>query len=148
MVIYGHWVIFPCAEILVLGSMSDIGKSTGSLAEAWTWIGTVFNTIPVELCAGAVQLGRGFFAALSIVAGSSNASFPLVLQPKVRGERIIRYSNIIRIVEAEYWYSYSYSGDFFKPNNIRIRIRSIFSNRIIFVFVFGQLFSSNRITFV
>ena len=55
-----------------------------------------------------------------------------------RGKRIIRYSNIIRIVEAEYWYSYSYSGNFFKPNNIRIRIRSPFSNRIIFVFVFGH----------
>ena len=55
-----------------------------------------------------------------------------------RGKRIIRYSNIIRIVEAEYWYSYLYSGDFFKPNTIRIRIRSIFSNRIIFVFVFGR----------
>ena len=40
-----------------------------------------------------------------------------------RGERIIRYSNIIRII--------------FKYQNIRIRIRSIFSNRIIFVFVFG-----------
>ena len=47
-----------------------------------------------------------------------------------RGERIIRYSNIIRILEAEYLYSYSYSGDFLKPNIIRIRIRVIFSNRI------------------
>ena len=54
-----------------------------------------------------------------------------------RGERIIRYSNIIRILEAEYLYSYSYSGDFLKPNIIRIRIRVIFSNRILFVFVFG-----------
>ena len=51
-----------------------------------------------------------------------------------RGERIIRYSNIIRII--------------FEYQNIRIRIRSIFSNRIIFVLVFVQLFSSNQITFV
>merc|ERR1711978_454739 len=43
------------------------------------------------------------------------------------------YSNNIRIPK----YSYSYSVDIFKPNNIRIRIRVIFSNRIIFVFVFG-----------
>ena len=43
-----------------------------------------------------------------------------------RGERIIRYSNIIRILEAEYLYSYSYSGNFFKPNNIHIRIWVIF----------------------
>merc|ERR1711978_741589 len=43
------------------------------------------------------------------------------------------YSNNIRIPK----YSYSYSGDFFKPNNIRIRIRSFFGTRIIFVFVFG-----------
>ena len=42
---------------------------------------------------------------------------------RIRGERIIRYSNIIRII--------------FEYQNIRIRIRSIFSNRIIFVFVFG-----------
>ena len=41
----------------------------------------------------------------------------------IRGERIIQYSNIIRII--------------FEYQNIRIRIRSIFSNRIIFVFVFG-----------
>ena len=34
------------------------------------------------------------------------------------------------------YYSYSYSGDFLKPNIIRIR--QIFSNRISFVFVFGQ----------
>ena len=54
-----------------------------------------------------------------------------------RGERIIRCSNIIRILDAEYLYSYSYSGDFLKPNIIRIRIRAIFSNRILFVFVFG-----------
>ena len=40
-----------------------------------------------------------------------------------RGERIIRYSNIIRII--------------FEYQNIRIRIRSIFSNQIIFLFVFG-----------
>ena len=39
-----------------------------------------------------------------------------------RGERIIRYSNIIQII--------------FEYQNIRIHIRSIFSNRIIFVFVF------------
>ena len=48
-------------------------------------------------------------------------------------ERIVWYSNTfeyIRIIN----YSYSYSV--------------IFSDRIIFVFVFGQLFSSNRITFV
>ena len=38
---------------------------------------------------------------------------------------------------------YSYSGDFFKPNNIRIW--SIFSNRIIFVFVFGRFFKPNNI---
>ena len=44
------------------------------------------------------------------------------------------YSNNIRIPK----YSYSYSVDIFKPNNIRIRIRVIFSNRIIFVFVFGH----------
>merc|ERR1711978_262942 len=43
------------------------------------------------------------------------------------------YSNNIRIPK----YSYSYSVDFFKPNNIRIRIRSFFGTRIIFVFVFG-----------
>ena len=66
---------------------------------------------------------------------------PIQLSPS-RGERIIRYSNIIRIVEAEYKYSYSYSGDFFKPNNIRICIRSKFSNRIIFVFVFGRFFQT------
>ena len=61
----------------------------------------------------------------------------IVLVLIYRGERIIRYSNIIRILEAEYWYSYSYSGDFLKPNIIRIRIRVIFSKRILFVFVFG-----------
>ena len=32
---------------------------------------------------------------------------------------------------------YSYSGDFLKPNIIRIRIRAIFSNWILFVFVLG-----------
>ena len=55
-----------------------------------------------------------------------------------RGERIIRYSNDIRISK----YSYSYSVDIFKPNNIRIRIRVIFSNRIIFVFVFRWFFQT------
>ena len=54
-----------------------------------------------------------------------------------RGERIIWYSNIIRILEAEYLYWYSYSGDFLNPNIIRIRIRVTFWNRILFVFVFG-----------
>ena len=39
-----------------------------------------------------------------------------------RGERIIRYSNNICIVETEQWYSYS--ADIFKPNNIRIRMIS------------------------
>ena len=39
-------------------------------------------------------------------------------------------------LETEY-YSYSYSGDFLKTNIIRIRIRVIFWNRILFVFVFG-----------
>ena len=48
------------------------------------------------------------------------------------------YSNNIRIPK----YSYSYSVDIFKPNNIRIRIRVIFSNRIIFVFVFGWFFQT------
>ena len=57
-----------------------------------------------------------------------------------RGERIIRYSNIIRILEAEYLYSYSYSGDFLKSNIIRIRIRVTFWNRILFVFLFGRFF--------
>ena len=41
-----------------------------------------------------------------------------------RGERIIRYSNIIRILEQN--------------TSIRIRIRVTFFNRILFVFVFGQ----------
>ena len=42
---------------------------------------------------------------------------------KFRGERIIRYSNILRILE---------------PNtSIRIRIWVTFLNRILFVFVFG-----------
>ena len=41
-----------------------------------------------------------------------------------RGERIIRYLNIIQIVAAQHYYSYLYSGDFFKPNNICIRIWS------------------------
>ena len=59
-----------------------------------------------------------------------------------RGERIIRYLNIIRIVEAKYLYSYSYLDDFFKTNNIRICIRSIFSNRMIFIFVFGRFFKT------
>ena len=48
------------------------------------------------------------------------------------------YSNNIRIPK----YSYSYLVDIFKPNNIRIRIRVIFSNRIIFVFVFGWFFQT------
>ena len=34
-------------------------------------------------------------------------------------------------------YSYSHSDDFFKPNTIRIRIRSFLKGRIVFVFVFG-----------
>ena len=59
---------------------------------------------------------------------------------KSLGERIIWYSNIIQIAEAEYKYSYLYSVDIFKPNNIRIRIWSIFSNQIIFVFIFDQFF--------
>ena len=42
-------------------------------------------------------------------------------KPGARGEQIIRYSNIIRIVEAEYQYSYSYLSDFFEPNNICMR---------------------------
>ena len=46
----------------------------------------------------------------------------------IRGERIIRYSNIIRII--------------FEYQIIRIRIRSLFSNRIIFVFVFGWIFQT------
>ena len=65
-----------------------------------------------------------------------------------RGERIIQYLNIIRIVEAEYQYSYSYSGVFFKPNNICIRIWSIFSNRIIFVFVSGHFWKVEKHTFM
>ena len=48
------------------------------------------------------------------------------------------YSNNIQIPK----YSYSYSDDIFKPNNIRVRIRVIFSNRIIFVFVFGWFFQT------
>ena len=48
------------------------------------------------------------------------------------------YLNNIRIPK----YSYSYSVNIFKPNNIRIRIRVIFSNRIIFVFVFGWFFQT------
>ena len=66
----------------------------------------------------------------------SDPHFPAIIRPFTlhqRGERIIRCSNNIRIPK----YSYSYSVDIFKPNNIRIRIRVIFSNRIIFVFVFG-----------
>ena len=47
--------------------------------------------------------------------------FPVIHFILDRGERIIR------IVEAEYLYSYSYSGDFLKPNIIHIRIRVIFS---------------------
>ena len=43
------------------------------------------------------------------------------------------------------YYSYSYSGNFFKPNIIRIRIRVIFSNRIVFVFVFAGNFFPNTI---
>ena len=46
----------------------------------------------------------------------------------IRGEQIIWYSNIIWII--------------FEYQNIRIRIRSIFSNRIIFVFVFGWFFQT------
>ena len=46
------------------------------------------------------------------------------------------YSNNIRIPN----YSYSYSVVIFKPNNIRIRVD--FSNRIIFVFVFGEFFQT------
>ena len=48
-----------------------------------------------------------------------------------RGKQIIRYSNIIRIIEVEYLYSYSssgaeyhsysYLGDFLKQNSICIR---------------------------
>ena len=49
-----------------------------------------------------------------------------------------RYLNSIRIVEAEYWYSYSYSVILEKPNSIRIRIRSFLKSRIVFVFVFGH----------
>ena len=52
-----------------------------------------------------------------------------VLSPFIiRGEQIIRYSNIIRII--------------FEYQNICIRIRLIFSNRIIFVFVFGWFFQT------
>ena len=50
-----------------------------------------------------------------------------------RSEQIIRYSNIIRLLEAEYYYLYSYSGDFLKPSIICIHIRAIFSNRILFI---------------
>ena len=39
-----------------------------------------------------------------------------------RSERIIRYSNIIRILDAKYKYSFSYSGGFLKPNIIRIQV--------------------------
>ena len=46
-----------------------------------------------------------------------------------RGERIIRYLNIIQIVAAQHYYSYLYSGDFFKPNNICIRIWSFLESR-------------------
>ena len=52
--------------------------------------------------------------------------------------RILVFVFVFRwLFETEY-YSYSYSGNFLKPNIIRIRIRAIFSNRILFVFVFGQ----------
>ena len=46
--------------------------------------------------------------------------------PRARGERIIRYLNIIRILEDKYQYLYSYSGDFLKPNTIHICIQAIF----------------------
>ena len=47
--------------------------------------------------------------------------------------RIFWYSNIIRILEAKYLYSYS--GDFLKPNIIRIRIHGICLIQIIFVII-------------
>ena len=51
------------------------------------------------------------------------------------------YSSIrIRILLETEYYSYSYSCDFLKPNIIRIRIRLIFWNRIVFVFVFAGFF--------
>ena len=58
----------------------------------------------------------------------NNLLFQMKYSKPNRGERIIRYSNIIRII--------------FEYQNIRICIRSIFSNRIIFVFVFGWFFQT------
>ena len=49
-----------------------------------------------------------------------------------------------RFSQTEY-YSYSYSGDFLKPNIICIRIRAIFSNRILLVFVFSDFLKPNII---
>ena len=52
----------------------------------------------------------------------------------------------IQIVEAEYLYSYSYLGHFFKPNNIRICW--IFSSQIIYVFIFGWFSLTSRFVHV
>merc|ERR1711978_61507 len=48
------------------------------------------------------------------------------------------YSNNIRIPK----YSYSYSVDFFRPNNIHIRV--IFSKQIIFLFVIECFFKQTH----
>ena len=56
---------------------------------------------------------------------------------------MIRYSNIIRILEAEYLYSYSYSGDFLKPNIIRIRIRVFFQTEYYLYLYSGDFLKPN-----
>ena len=79
----------------------------------------------------------------------SSASYLGVIKEKrttwTRGERIIRYSNNIRITnirirpQIEY-YSYSYSSKSLGPNIIRIRPKIWV--QILFVFVFVQKFGS------
>ena len=90
---------------------------------------------------------------------------------EVRGERIIRYSNNIRILITniririrpqietrilfvfvqKFWseyYSYSYLSKDFGPNIIRIRIRPKIWIRILFVFVFGYFRNTNIIRLI
>ena len=72
--------------------------------------------------------GLGRFSIVIGVVPDDGQVPDKAIKPVNRGERIIQYWNIIRIVDAN--------------TSIRIRIRVIFSSRMIFVFVFGRYFQT------